>query len=669
MNLGQYIAEVLLETDKQTIALFPGAFKPPHKGHFEVVQQLLNKADQVVILVSPKTRDGVDADESVTVWNLYKTIMNGSIEVKLTEESPIREVYNVVKDNPDTNFILAAGKGEVDRFKSALQFPNVKVFDAGIAGEGVNATGLRTALVGKNPTEIEKFIPTGINVQDFLGVLEKPLIEINHQTTDDAFTALVAKEASNIERTAEEFNIPLEDLKYAFTAGGMIILSDDIWSKLENTKSYNVKGKYSGELPTDPALVLNYDKDNYYLASGEDTLRKFKAAGQEPKILLATIDMPKDKAFYLTEGRLNEEQTATIGEFIKYSVKNLGLQNLPSNLTLSYDNNQAKEKRSFGYFDPSSKKIWIYVKNRNMADILRTLAHELVHRKQEEDGRLDPNSGKTGSPIEDEANAMAGVLLRNFGKINNSIYEHKKIIKLKNILKEAQQLSIGNSIIFGVEHHSESDAQAVVDYVKKRYSPEDKVVFMGEGGDDDNKYVAGSEQEMIYDELNSYFNNLVNDSWDGSDLNVMNDQSLLYKIQKEKTGLSLSKILAANWASMVGQNIIQGQSIADFNPQDYLSPEGIQFLKASAKEANLPLSDDLYKPTAEDYDTLYRLSFPADNGDKYTKVAKIADAFNEARDENLLAKLQKYESKGYKVIATAGEGHIGLIKAMLKNKK
>jgi Zn-dependent peptidase ImmA (M78 family) len=82
--------------------------------------------------------------------------------------------------------------------------------------------------------------------------------------------------------------------------------------------------------------------------------------------------------------------------------------------------------RSFGYFDPNTKKIWVYVKNRNMADILRTLAHELVHRRQEEQGRLDPTSGQTGSPIEDEANAMAGVLLRNFGKINNSIYEHKK---------------------------------------------------------------------------------------------------------------------------------------------------------------------------------------------------------------------------------------------------
>ncbi len=40
MNLGQYIAKILLEQDKQTIAIFPGAFKPPHKGHFEVVKKL-----------------------------------------------------------------------------------------------------------------------------------------------------------------------------------------------------------------------------------------------------------------------------------------------------------------------------------------------------------------------------------------------------------------------------------------------------------------------------------------------------------------------------------------------------------------------------------------------------------------------------------------------------
>ena len=277
-------------------------------------------------------------------------------------------------------------------------------------------------------------------------LLEHDLNEFEHQTTDDAFTALVAKEGSEIERTAQEFNIPLEDLKYAFIAGRMIILSDDIWAKLENTDSYNITSiedavklanqygkKWKSTLSAiknsevlDPPIILNYDKTKYYLVGGNTRLMFYKALGITPKVLLATIDLPNEKAFYLTEGRLTESQTGTIGEFIKFAAKNLGMQNLPGSLTLSYDNKQAQDKRTFGFFDPNNKKIWIYVKNRNMADILRTLAHELVHRKQEEDGRLDIKSGETGSPIEDEANATAGVLLRNFGKINNSIYEGLK---------------------------------------------------------------------------------------------------------------------------------------------------------------------------------------------------------------------------------------------------
>jgi cytidyltransferase-like protein len=448
MNLGQYIAQQLLEAEDQaTIALFPGAFKPPHKGHVEVVKQLLNKADEVVVLVSPKTREGVDADESVKVWELYKTILDGTVEIRLSEESPIREAYNVVKDNPDTNFILAAGKGEIERFKSALQFPNVEVFDAGqLAGEGVNATGLRKALSANNATEIQQYIPSGIKVEDFLGILEKRLNEYNSQTQDDKYTAYVEREESEIERTGEEFNVPLEDLKFAFIAGKMVILSEDIWAKLENSDSWEVKtiddaiklaDKYNKNWrPTyeaikagkdiDPPMVLNYADTHYYLVSGNTRLMFYKALGITPKVLMGFIDTPKDKSVDLNEGKLNEEQTATISEFIKYAAKNLGLQSLPSSLTLSYNTNQAKERRTFGYFDPSTKKIWVYVKNRNMADILRTLAHELVHRKQEEDGRLKINSGETGSPIEDEANSKAGVLLRNFGKINNNIYEHKK---------------------------------------------------------------------------------------------------------------------------------------------------------------------------------------------------------------------------------------------------
>jgi hypothetical protein len=47
----------------------------------------------------------------------------------------------------------------------------------------------------------------------------------------------------------------------------------------------------------------------------------------------------------------------------------------------------------------------------------------LVHHKQNLDGRIDYESGETGSDIENEANAKAGVLLRDFGKKNNEIYQ------------------------------------------------------------------------------------------------------------------------------------------------------------------------------------------------------------------------------------------------------
>ena len=60
-----------------------------------------------------------------------------------------------------------------------------------------------------------------------------------------------------------------------------------------------------------------------------------------------------------------------------------------------------------------------------------------------------------------------------------------------------------------------------------------------------------------------------------------------------------------------------------------------ELLKKSAEEANLPLSDTWdSNPTEEDVDTLYRLSFADDNGDKKTKVHAAQESFNKFRDEN-----------------------------------
>ena len=113
-----------------------------------------------------------------------------------------------------------------------------------------------------------------------------------------------------------------------------------------------------------------------------------------------------------------------IGEFIKFAKDRLRLISIPFNIKLVKDGEFATTFKSFGGFDPVNNDIFIYVTNRSTPDILRTLAHELVHLKQRQDGYIGgPEDGATGSDIENEANAAAGILLRDFGKLNGNIYE------------------------------------------------------------------------------------------------------------------------------------------------------------------------------------------------------------------------------------------------------
>jgi cytidyltransferase-like protein len=440
-NLGRYLVSLLLEQDQPTIALFPGKFKPPHKGHFSVVKQLLNKADQVVVLISPKIHDGISPDESVAAWELYKDqLVDGDkVELRVSAVTPVRDVYDFVENNPELTVYAAYGKGEESRYKNLSKFPNAKIFDAGNFG-GLNATDLRQAIRDGNEEEIKKFLPDGVEVADFLLAMGKkakeepkpepqpepqpavpltaPIAERKYQNQDDMFADYVLSREADVEDTAQVFNIPIPDVRYAFTVGNMVILSDDMWDKLENKNHEDADGEISG-----PPMILNYDKDRYYLTYGSRILADYKKLGKTPNVLMGVLDLEGPKPWPLKEGKLNESETATIGEFVKYAIKNLEIQKPPRNLTFSYDNAAAKEKRSFGYFDPNANKIWVYCGNRNMADILRTLAHELVHRKQDEDGRINYESGKTGSDIENEANAKAGILLRDFGKQHKEIYQ------------------------------------------------------------------------------------------------------------------------------------------------------------------------------------------------------------------------------------------------------
>ena len=77
---------------------------------------------------------------------------------------------------------------------------------------------------------------------------------------------------------------------------------------------------------------------------------------------------------------------------------------------------QDEEQPTFGRFDNSENKLTVALMNRHPNDILRTLAHELVHYKQSVEHELNNDSGRTGSPEENQAHQVAGVVMRHFNK-------------------------------------------------------------------------------------------------------------------------------------------------------------------------------------------------------------------------------------------------------------
>jgi hypothetical protein len=86
------------------------------------------------------------------------------------------------------------------------------------------------------------------------------------------------------------------------------------------------------------------------------------------------------------------------------------------------------EQPTFGMYVEGENVLYVALSNRHPIDILRTIAHELTHYKQDTDHKLNDESGFTGSPEENEANSMAGIVMRHFNKQYPEYLSTKPII-------------------------------------------------------------------------------------------------------------------------------------------------------------------------------------------------------------------------------------------------
>ena len=173
MNLVQELIKDLLPEQeyKKTVAVYGGGFKPPTKGHFEVVKQAIEEnpdIDEFIINIGGKERDGVTPEEAIQIWDIYKQYLpvSANINIQYSNTPPIKATYDYAKNNPDEEvlFILGAREGNEDDFKdisdrtkSLDKYPNLNLRTIVTQG-GVSGTAARQA--GKiNPEKLRRYLP------------------------------------------------------------------------------------------------------------------------------------------------------------------------------------------------------------------------------------------------------------------------------------------------------------------------------------------------------------------------------------------------------------------------------------------------------------------------------------------------------------------------------
>jgi hypothetical protein len=130
---------------------------------------------------------------------------------------------------------------------------------------------------------------------------------------------------------------------------------------------------------------------------------------------------------------INKINIELIQDFVNFIEGELNIKT-PPKIILALTRDGLKTTASYNYSD-ETKKISVYIKDRAIVDVLRSIAHEMVHHQQYEKGKLKEKPADIGGEIEDEANAVAGRFIKMYAQKNKQIYESKSNVY---ILSEKQ---------------------------------------------------------------------------------------------------------------------------------------------------------------------------------------------------------------------------------------
>ena len=128
----------------------------------------------------------------------------------------------------------------------------------------------------------------------------------------------------------------------------------------------------------------------------------------------------KDK--FIFSPSIDKLKQSIVRDFCSFCKDSLGINEMPEICLVD----EKEADMSTGAYIPSANKAKVLAGKRAILDVLRSIGHELTHRKQDEDGILEniPKQGDRGKndmtdvgvDFEDEANAKGGALVKQFSR-------------------------------------------------------------------------------------------------------------------------------------------------------------------------------------------------------------------------------------------------------------
>jgi hypothetical protein len=397
--------------------LYPGAFKPPHRGHFELVKSLINgtaqartydldtredaadkllrgksekidKIDRVMIYIGSGVRNGIDKEDAKAVWDIYKKYLPGNVEVIVADANPMLVARSHAKNRPTEKFYAVTGVRTSEDFVDLRRVSTFKGLDnvQGLAVSGgqnsnVRATGFRDAILNGSLDDVLDFFPKELSRQEILKIVEMLkqgiIAEMMAEKIEDVYSNWFDKEVV----TESSSGIPLQNTG--------IVSSEDRANLADQLVAIQgiLDDRFEAEMNGDRIVV--------------------KTKGESP---YNTSDMPA-----------NYDYAQHFAGLLEYMIKEgMKIQPLPE---VKIRRDLAEAENFFGrtaYYNPGDKEIVLYAAGRHPKDVTRSFSHEMIHHMQNLEGRLgnrgttDTNADAELAALEEEAYLKGNMIFRNW---------------------------------------------------------------------------------------------------------------------------------------------------------------------------------------------------------------------------------------------------------------